>query len=201
MFENYKEFKTQFAGRELTVETGKTCGLSNGSCWVRYGETVVMCNVTASVKPRDGIDFFPLSVDFEEKLYSVGKIPGSFMKREGRPSESAILASRLVDRPIRPLFPDDMRNDVSVVMTVLAADPDTSPEIVGMVGASIAIAISDIPWAGPVGGVNVGLVDGEIILNPNLEERAASDLQLTVVSGAEKVVMIEAGANQVDEKQ
>ncbi|NMB30908.1 MAG: polyribonucleotide nucleotidyltransferase, partial [Clostridiales bacterium] len=160
MFENYKEFKTQFAGRELTVETGKTCGLSNGSCWVRYGETVVMCNVTASVKPRDGIDFFPLSVDFEEKLYSVGKIPGSFMKREGRPSESAILASRLVDRPIRPLFPDDMRNDVSVVMTVLAADPDTSPEIVGMVGASIAIAISDIPWAGPVGGVNVGLVDG-----------------------------------------
>ena len=200
MFENYKEFKTQFAGRELTVETGKTCGLSNGSCWVRYGETVVMCNVTASVKPRDGIDFFPLSVDFEEKLYSVGKIPGSFMKREGRPSESAILASRLVDRPIRPLFPDDMRNDVSVVMTVLAADPDTSPEIVGMVGASIAIAISDIPWAGPVGGVNVGLVDGEIILNPNLEERAASDLQLTVVSGAEKVVMIEAGANQVDEK-
>ncbi len=200
MFENYKEFKTQFAGRELTVETGKTCGLSNGSCWVRYGETVVMCNVTASTKPRDGIDFFPLSVDYEEKLYSVGKIPGSFMKREGRPSESAILASRLVDRPIRPLFPDDMRNDVSVVMTVLAADPDTSPEIVGMVGASIAIAISDIPWAGPVGGVNVGLVDGEIILNPNLEERAASDLHLTVVSGAEKVVMIEAGANQVDEK-
>lgn len=199
MFENHKIFKTDFAGRELIIETGKTCALSNGSCWLRYGETVVMVNVAASTKPRDGIDFFPLSVDYEERLYSVGKIPGSFLKREGRPTEKAILASRLVDRPIRPLFPKDMRNDVSVVMTVMAADPDCSPEILGMVGASIAISISDIPWNGPIGGILVGLVDGEIVLNPNAQQRAKSDLQLTIAASAEKVVMIEAGANQVDE--
>ena len=198
-FDNYRVFKTMYAGRELTVETGKTCELSNGSCWVKYGETVVMANVTASVKPREGIDFFPLSVDYEERLYSVGRIPGSFMKREGKPSEKAILTSRVVDRPIRPLFPKDMRNDVSVVMTVLAVDPDNSPEIVGMIATSVAISISDIPWNGPIGGISVGLVDGEIILNPTLEQRARNDLNLTVAGTMDKVVMIEAGANEVDD--
>ena len=198
-FDHYRVFKTMFAGRELVVETGKTCELSNGSCWVRYGETVVMANVTASVKPREGVDFFPLSVDYEERLYSVGRIPGSFMKREGKPSEKAILTSRVVDRPIRPLFPKDMRNDVSVVMTVLAVDPDNSPEIVGMIATSIAISISDIPWNGPIGGISVGLVDGEIVLNPTLEQRARNDLNLTVAGTKDKVVMIEAGANEVDD--
>ncbi|MDE5583804.1 MAG: polyribonucleotide nucleotidyltransferase [Ruminococcus sp.] len=199
MFENYRTFETTYAGRPLVVETGKTCGLSNGSCWVRYGETVVMANVTASAKPREGIDFFPLSVDYEERLYSVGKIPGSFTKREGKPSEKAILTSRCVDRPIRPLFPKDMRNDVSVVMTVLAVEPDNSPEIAGMIATSIAISISDIPWNGPIAGINVGLVDGEIVLNPTLEQRAKTDLNLTVAGTAEKIVMIEAGANEVPE--
>ena len=197
MFENYRKFETTFAGRPLVVETGKTCGLSNGSCWVRYGETVVMANVTASVKPREGVDFFPLSVDYEERLYAVGKIPGSFTKREGKPSEKAILTSRVVDRPIRPLFPKDMRNDVSVVMTVLAVDPDNSPEITGMLATSIAISISDIPWNGPIAGVSVGLVDGELVLNPTLEQRAKNDLNLTVAASMEKIVMIEAGANEV----
>jgi len=199
MFENYRTFETTYAGRNLVVETGKTCGLSNGSCWVRYGETVVMANVTASAKPRDGIDFFPLSVDYEERLYSVGKIPGSFTKREGKPSEKAILTSRCVDRPIRPLFPKDMRNDVSVVMTVLAVEPDNSPEIAGMIATSIAISISDIPWNGPIAGIAVGLVDGEIVLNPTLEQRAKTDLTLTVAGTKEKIVMIEAGANEVPE--
>lgn len=199
MFDNHKIFKTTYAGRELTVETGKTCELSNGSCWVRCGETVVMANVTASVKPREGIDFFPLSVDYEERLYSVGRIPGSFMKREGKPSEKAILTSRVVDRPIRPLFPKDMRNDVSVVMTVLSVDPDNSPEICGMIATSVAISISDIPWNGPIGGISVGLVDGEIVLNPTLEQREKSDLNLTVAGTMEKIVMIEAGANEVDD--
>ena len=199
MFDNYKVFKTTYAGRELTVETGKTCELSNGSCWVRYGETVVMANVTASVKPREGIDFFPLSVDYEERLYSVGRIPGSFTKREGKPSEKAILTSRVVDRPIRPLFPKDMRNDVSVVMTVLSVDPDHSPEICGMIATSVAISISDIPWNGPIGGISVGLVDGEIVLNPTLEQREKSDLNLTVAGTMDKIVMIEAGANEVDD--
>ncbi len=199
MFENHRIFKTTYAGRELTVETGKTCELSNGSCWVKYGETVVMANVTASVKPREGIDFFPLSVDYEERLYAVGRIPGSFMKREGKPSEKAILTSRVVDRPIRPLFPKDMRNDVSVVMTVLAVDPDNSPEICGMIATSIAISISDIPWNGPIGGISVGLVDGEIVLNPTLEQREKTDLNLTVAGTMEKIVMIEAGANEVDD--
>ncbi len=201
MFENHRIFKTQFAGRELSVETGKTCELSNGSCWVRYGETVVMANVTASAKPREGIDFFPLSVDYEERLYSVGKIPGSFTKREGKPSEKAILTSRMVDRPIRPLFPKDMRNDVSVVMTVLAVDPDCSPEITGMIATSIAISISDIPWNGPIAGISVGLVDGEIVLNPTLAQRGKTDLNLTVAGSAQKIVMIEAGANQVDDEK
>ncbi len=201
MFENYRKFETAFAGRPLVVETGKVCGLSNGSCWVRYGETVVMANVTASVKPREGIDFFPLSVDYEERLYAVGKIPGSFMKREGKPTEKAILTSRVVDRPIRPLFPKDMRNDVSVVMTVLAVDPDNSPEITGMIATSIAISISDIPWNGPIAGVSIGLVDGDLVLNPDLAQRANNDLNLTIAASMEKIVMIEAGANEVpDEK-
>lgn len=199
MFENYKTFETTYAGRPFIVETGKTCGLSNGSCWVRYGDTVVMANVTASAKPREGVDFFPLSVDYEERLYSVGKIPGSFTKREGKPSEKAILTSRCVDRPIRPLFPKDMRNDVSVVMTVMSVEPDNSPEIAGMIATSIAISISDIPWNGPIAGINVGLVDGEIVLNPTLEQRAKTDLVLTVAGTAEKIVMIEAGANEVPE--
>ncbi len=197
MFEGYRKFETTYAGRPLVVETGKTCQLSNGSCWVRYGETVVMANVTASAKPRDGIDFFPLSVDYEERLYSVGKIPGSFMKREGKPSEKAILTSRMVDRPIRPLFPKDMRNDVSVVMTVLAVDPDCSPEITGMIATSIAISISDIPWNGPIAGISVGLVDDEIVLNPTLEQRQNNHLNLTVAGSMEKIVMIEAGADEV----
>ena len=197
MFENYRKFETTYAGRPLVVETGKTCELSNGSCWVRYGETVVMANVTASAKPREGVDFFPLSVDYEERLYAVGKIPGSFMKREGKPTEKAILTSRMVDRPIRPLFPKDMRNDVSVVMTVLAVDPDCSPEITGMIATSIAISISDIPWNGPIAGISVGLVDDEIVLNPTLEQRANNHLNLTVAGSMEKIVMIEAGADEV----
>ncbi len=195
-----KTFETTIAGRPFIVETGKMCELSNGSCLVKYGETVVLCNVTATMKPRDGIDFFPLSVDFEEKLYAVGKIPGSFLKREGRASEKAVLASRMVDRPIRPLFPKDMRNDVSVVMTVMSVDPDCSPEIAGMIGSSIAIAISDIPWNGPIAGVSVGLIDGEIIINPDAKQRDLSALNLTVCATKAKVVMIEAGANEVDEK-
>ena len=149
MFENYRVFKTMFAGRELTVETGKVCGLANGSCWVRYGETVVMVNVAASAKPRDGVDFFPLSVDYEEKLYAVGKIPGGFLKREGRPSEKAILTSRVVDRPMRPLFPKDYRNDVTLNNMVMSVDPDCSPELTAMLGSAIATCISDIPFDGP----------------------------------------------------
>ena len=197
MFENFRTFETTYAGRPVVVETGKTCGLANGSCWVRYGETVVMANVTASAKPREGVDFFPLSVDFEEKMYAVGKIPGSFTKREGKASDKAILASRCVDRPIRPLFPKDMRNDVSVVMTVLSVDPDNSPEITGMIATSIALSISDIPWNGPVASINVGYVDGELVLNPTLEQRAKNRLNLTVAGSAEKIVMIEAGADQI----
>ena len=199
MFENVQRFETTFAGRPLSVETGKTCALSNGSCWVRNGDTVVMANVTASAKPREGIDFFPLSVDYEERMYSVGKIPGSFTKREGKPSEKAILTSRMVDRPIRPLFPKSMRNDVSVVMTVMAVDPDCAPDIVGMIATSIALSISDIPWNGPIAGISVGLVDGEIVLNPTLEQRQHNDLHLTVAGTKDKIVMIEAGANEVPE--
>ena len=199
MFENFRVFETEFAGRKMTFETGKMCCQAGGSVLVRYGETTVLVNATASAKPRDGIDFLPLSVDFEEKLYAVGKIPGSFLKREGRPSDKAVLSSRVVDRPIRPLFPKDMRNDVSVVMTVLSVDPDCVPEIAGMIGASMALSISDIPWNGPIAGINVGLVDGEIILTPNAEQRQKSDLQLTVAGTAEKVCMIEAGANEVDD--
>ena len=198
MAREVKTFTTTFAGRELTVETGRTSELTNGSCWVRYGETVVMANVTASAKPREGVDFFPLSVDYEEKLYAVGKIPGSFLKREGRPTEKATLTSRMIDRPIRPMFPKDMRNDVSVVVTVLSTDIDNSPEIAGFIAAAIAIEISDIPFREPIAAVSVGLVDGEIILNPITSQRAKSDLDLTVAGSATKIVMIEAGANEVD---
>ncbi len=200
MFENHKTFKTQLAGRELVVETGKFAQLANGSCLVRYGDTAVHVAVTASEKPREGIDFFPLSVDFEERLYAVGKIPGSFSKREGKPSEKAILASRVIDRPIRPLFPKDMRNDVSVVCTVMSVDEDCSPEITAMIGTSIALSISDIPWDGPISGVFVGLVDGEIIINPTLKERLKSDLSLTVASTENLIPMIEAGANEVSDE-
>ena len=198
MAREVKTFTTTFAGRELTVETGRTSELTNGSCWVRYGETVVMANVTASAKPREGVDFFPLSVDYEEKLYAVGKIPGSFLKREGRPTEKATLTSRMIDRPIRPMFPKDMRNDVSVVVTVLSTDIDNAPEIAGFIAASIAIGISDIPFREPIAAVSVGLVDGEIVLNPMTAQRAKSDLDLTVAGSAEKIVMIEAGANEID---
>ncbi len=197
MFENFKVFKTTYAGRPLVVETGKIAQLANGSCLVRYGETAVLATATASAAPRDGIDFLPLSVDYEEKLYSVGRIPGSWNRREGRPPESAILTSRVIDRPIRPLFPKDLRNDVVLSITVMSVDPDCSPEITGMIGASIALSISDIPWNGPIGGAFMGLVDGEIVVNPTAEQRAKSDLQLTVAASEKKVVMIEAGANEV----
>lgn len=196
-FENYKVFETELAGRPLVVETGKVAQLANGSCLVRYGETVVLCAATMSAKPREGIDFFPLSVDFEEKLYSVGRIPGSFLRREGRPTEKAILASRVIDRPIRPLFPKDMRNDVSVVCTVMSVDPDCSPEITAMIGTSIAISISDIPWAGPISGVSVGYVDGEYVINPTAEQKAKSQMAVTVASTADLVAMIEAGAKEI----
>ena len=198
-FKNFKVWETEFAGRKLTLETGKMAGLANAAILARYGETEVLCTVTASAKPREGVDFFPLSVDYEEKMYSVGRIPGSFQRREGRASEKAILTSRCIDRPIRPLFPKDLRNDCSVVATVMSVDLDCSPEITAMIGVSAAIAISDIPWDGPVSGVNVGLVDGKIVINPNLEERAKSDLVLTVASTADLVAMIEAGANEIDD--
>ena len=199
MFESFRTFETTLAGRPLVVEVGKMAGLANGSCLVRYGDTVVLCTATMADSPREGIDFFPLSVDFEEKLYAVGKIPGSFLKREGRPSEKAILASRVIDRPMRPLFPKDMRNDVCIVCTVMSVDMDNSPEIAAMNGASIAVAISDIPWNGPIAGMAVGLVDGQVVMNPTLEQRQKSDLSLTVASTHEKVAMIEAGANEVSD--
>ena len=192
-----KKFSTTLAGRDLTIETGEMAQLSNGSALVRYGDTVVLVNATASAKPREGIDFFPLSVDYEEKLYAVGKIPGGFIRREGKPSEKAILTSRVIDRPIRPLFPKDLRNDVSIVATVMSVEIDNSPEIAAMIGTGVALAISDIPFGGPVAGVFVGLVDGEIVINPTLEQREKSDLELTVAATREKVVMIEAGAKEV----
>ncbi len=198
-FPGYRKFEMELAGRPLVVETGKMGGLSNGSCFVHYGETCVFCNATMSTRPREGIDFFPLSVDFEEKHYAIGKIPGSFMRREGRPGEKAILTSRVIDRQIRPLFPKDMRNDVAVVVTVMSVDQDCSPEVAGMIGVSIALAISDIPWKGPTAGVNVGLVDGKVVVNPTAAEREVSTLALTLAASAEKIVMIEAGANEVSE--
>ena len=195
----FRTFETTLAGRPLVVETGKMAMLTNGHCLVRYGDTVVMVNVTASRNPREGVDFFPLSVDYEEKLYSVGKIPGGYIKREGKPSEKAILTSRVIDRPIRPLFPADLRNDVSVVATVLSVEQDNPPEVAAMIGTSIAISISDIPWNGPIGGVWLGLVDGEFVINPTVEQREKSEMQVTVAATREKVVMIEAGANEVPE--
>ena len=198
MFETFRKFETTLAGRPLVVETGKMAQLASGSCLVRYGETVVLCTVTASAKPREGVDFFPMSVDYEEKMYSVGKIPGSFQRRESRPSEKAILTSRVIDRPIRPLFPKDMRNDVTLVCTVMSVDPDCQPETVAMIGASTAIAISDIPWDGPISGVVVGLVDGKFVINPTAEEEKRSEMHVTVASTADLVAMIEAGANEID---
>ena len=199
VFNNYKVFKYTLAGRPLVIETGKMAGLANGSVLCRYGETAVLCCATASEKPRDGIDFLPLSVDFDERMYAAGKIPGGYLKREGKPSEKAVLTSRVIDRPIRPLFPKDLRNDVALTLTVMSVDPDCSPEITAMIGASVALSISDIPWNGPIGGVFMGLVDGKLVVNPNAEEQKKSDLQLTVAASMKKVVMIEAGANEVDD--
>ena len=196
-FPQYHKYTMDLAGRPLTLEVGKLAELANAAVMVGYGDTRVLCCVTASARPRDGIDFFPLSVDFEEKMYSVGRIPGSFNRREGRPGEKGILTSRVIDRPIRPLFPYDFRNDVSVMCTVMAVDHDCSPEIAALIGTSAALAISDIPWNGPVGALKVGLVDGKLVLNPDSEQRKVSDLDVTVVSTDKKVVMIEAGANQV----
>ncbi len=199
-FKNYKVFRYTLAGRPLVIESGKMAGLANGSVLCRYGDTVVLCCATASEKPRDGIDFLPLSVDFDERMYAAGKIPGGYLKREGKPSEKAVLTSRVIDRPIRPLFPKDLRNDVALTLTVMSVDPDCSPEITAMIGASIALSISDIPWNGPIGGVFMGLVDGKLVVNPNAEEQKKSDLQLTVAATMKKVVMIEAGANQVSDE-
>ncbi len=193
----FKTFETELAGRKLIIENGKIAGLANGSVLVRYGDTVVMVNVTAAKEPKEGIDFFPLSVDYEEKLYAVGKIPGSFQKREGKPSDKAILTSRAIDRPLRPLFPKDFRNDVCVVATVLSVEPDNSPEVAAMIGAATALEISDIPFKGPTAAVAVGYVDGQIIINPTLEQREKSDLTLTVAGTLEKITMIEAGANEI----
>ena len=196
-FPNYHKYAMELAGRPLTMEVGKLAELANAAVMVGYGDTRVLCCVTAAPRPRDGIDFFPLSVDFEEKLYSVGRIPGSFNRREGRPGEKGILTSRVIDRPIRPLFPSDFRNDVSVMCTVMSVDHDCTPEIAALIGTSAALAISDIPWNGPVGALKVGLVDGKLVFNPDSEQRKVSDLDVTVVSTRKKVVMIEAGANEV----
>ena len=197
-FPHYHKYTMDLAGRPLTLEVGKLAELANAAVMVGYGDTRVLCTVTAAPRPRDGIDFFPLSVDFEEKMYSVGRIPGSFNRREGRPGEKGILTSRVIDRPIRPLFPYDFRNDVAVMCTVMAVDHDCSPEVAALIGVSAALAISDIPWNGPVGAVKMGLVDGQLVINPDAQQRKVSDLDVTVVSTGKKVVMIEAGANQVD---
>ena len=195
----YKTYSTILAGRKLSVEIGRVAELANGAVIIKYGDTVVLVAVTASEKPRDGIDFFPLSIDYEEKLYSVGKIPGGFIRREGKPTEKAVLTARLIDRPIRPLFPKDYRNDVGIVATVLSVDQDCSPEIAAMIGSSVALSISDIPFNGPTGAVSIGLIDGKYIVNPNAEEREKSELALTVSSTKHKVMMIEAGANEIDD--
>lgn len=192
-----KKFTMELAGRDLLIETGKLAQLANGAALVRYGDTVILSTATASTAPREGIDFFPLSVDYEERLYSVGKIPGGFIKREGKPSEKAVLTSRVIDRPIRPLFPKDLRNDVVVVNTVLSVDQDNSPEIAAMIGASVALTISDIPFNGPIGGVALGLVDGQVVVNPNAAQREKSDMYVTLAGTEEKITMIEAGANEV----
>ena len=198
-FKKHKVFHYTLAGRPLVIESGKMAGLANGSVLCRYGDTAVLCCATASEKPRDGIDFLPLSVDFDERMYAAGKIPGGYLKREGKPSEKAVLTSRVIDRPIRPLFPKDLRNDVALTLIVMSVDPDCSPEITAMIGASTALAISDIPLNGPIGGVFMGLVDGKLVVNPDEEQQKKSDLQLTVAATMKKVVMIEAGANEVDD--
>ena len=197
-FPNYRKYTMDLAGRPLSLEVGKLAELANAAVLVTYGETTVLVTATAAPRPRDGIDFFPLSVDFEEKMYAVGRIPGSFMRREGRPGEKGILTSRVIDRPIRPLFPGDFRNDVAIMATVMSVDRDCSPEIAALIGTSAALAISDIPWNGPVGAVKMGLVDGKLVVNPDEEQAKVSDMDVTVVSTAKKVVMIEAGANEVD---
>jgi len=196
-FPHYRKYSMDLAGRPLTLETGKLAELANAAVLVSYGETTVLVTATASSRPREGVDFFPLSVDFEEKMYAVGRIPGSFLRREGRPGEKAILTSRVIDRPIRPLFPSDFRNDVAILATVLSVDNDCSPEIAALIGSSAALAISDIPWGGPVGASKIGYVDGKLVVNPDREQAAHSDLDLTVVSTGTKVVMIEAGANEI----
>ena len=196
-FPGYHKYEMELAGRPLTLEVGKLAELANAAVMVGYGDTRVLVCATASARPRDGIDFFPLSVDFEEKMYAVGRIPGSFNRREGRPGEKGILTARVIDRPIRPLFPYDFRNDVSIMATVMSVDHDCSPEIAALIGTSAALAISDIPWNGPVGAVKMGLVDGQLVINPTSEQRKVSDLDVTVVSTGKKVVMIEAGANEV----
>ena len=194
-----KQFSMELAGRTLTVEIGKVAAQANGAALMRYGDTVVLSTATASEKPREGIDFFPLSVEFEEKMYAVGKIPGGFNKREGKASEHAVLTSRVIDRPMRPLFPKDYRNDVTLNNLFMAVDPDCSPEVTAMLGASVATSISDIPFDGPIAGTRIGLIDGEFIVNPTADQQLVSDLALTVASTAEKVIMIEAGANEVPE--
>ena len=193
----FKTYSMELAGRTLTIETGKMAGLANGSVLVKYGETTVLVNATASKQPKDGIDFFPLSVEYNERLYAVGKIPGGFTKREGKPSEKAILTSRAIDRPLRPLFPKDFRNDVVIDCLVLSVEQDCSPEVCAMIGASAALSISDIPFGGPTAAVNVGYVDGRIVINPTEAEREVSDLVLTVAGTEDKIAMIEAGANEL----
>ncbi len=198
---NNQIFETEIGGKKVTIETGKYCEQADGTCWVKCGETVIMVNVTMSEEPRPGIDFFPLGVDFEEKMYSVGKIPGGFKKREGRPSDKAILTSRLIDRPLRPLFPKGFFNDVSVVATALSIDPDVAPEPLAMLGSSFALTMSGIPFAGPTGSVNIALIDGEYIANPNDKQREESKMSLTVSGTKDAVLMVEAGAKEVTEEE
>ena len=200
MTKNFRTFETEVGGRKVVVEVGKYCEQAGGSCVVRCGDTVVLVNATMSAKPRDGMDFFPLSVDFEEKMYSVGKIPGSFTRREARPSDKAILTSRLIDRPIRPLFPKGLFNDVTVIATCLSVDPNIPPEVYAMIGSSVALSISDIPWGGPTGSVIVGYVDGEYIINPDSEQRARSLLHLSLSGTKDAVMMVEAGAKEISEE-
>ena len=201
VFNDYRVFEYTYAGRPLKIEVGKMAGLANGACMVRYGDTCVLATATASAAPREGIDFLPLSVDYNEKMYAVGKIPGGYLKREGKPSEKAILTSRVIDRPIRPLFPKDLRNDVAIALDVMSVDQDCSPEITAMIGASVALSISDIPWNGPIGGAFIGMVNGEYVVNPTAAQRAESTLELTVAASEKKVVMIEAGAKEVTDDE
>ena len=201
VFNDYRVFEYTYAGRPLKIEVGKMAGLANGACMVRYGDTCILATATASAAPREGIDFLPLSVDYNEKMYAVGKIPGGYLKREGKPSEKAILTSRVIDRPIRPLFPKDLRNDVAIALDVMSVDQDCSPEITAMIGASVALSISDIPWNGPIGGAFIGMVNGEYVVNPTAAQRAESTLELTVAASEKKVVMIEAGAKEVTDDE